>query len=801
MATRASAPRAALERWHALALGDRVDDALVVLDDDAAASARSHGARASWMHARAACSLRLDDFERDADSTRDARDASGATVREDAPVVVFVGARLDAARRGIEACARARRRARRFSVFCGCDEGDETASEVAVTLAETCERILGDGRLAVGGSVEGAGGVGREETGEADGDGDDASEDWGSWGDGSEDDDAKVVDSTEGGASSVNARGARAEPSARGDRGGVFSIKFFPPLMYRALGDGAFALSRARVEGIGRDVADALTGESRFHRVVGHHLAEIAAHWALLPDYFALGPNAEAVSRVAAQAKTDPVGVDATVKPRSAAVIVVDREIDLMTPSASRDAWLERVLDEDGGDALTQLTSLLCPLASDPTTSALDEALCAKTANDGANYIKKLLREAVRSESIDAPAEDAKSRGVSAADILSLVSALETDPSVGLRHRALIQRAKLTAAGLTSEKEMKANRQIIALQRLTSAALEGGAASVCATVVEILKMLYSTGGTAAGHVREAAALVLASYVIATESNACSGVAATGTTPFAARDEAALRDAFLGALIASDGESVRESLPSLTPTALKAMDLIRARGAGAETSANAESEAAEDDWGNDDDWGDDDEWGASPTPPSKASSATATSSIDDPELAAAFAESRSAIERALERVARIASAGRASLKHPRGESKSLYANGLPNPTLLDLVARVKSATDDQGVCADFVHIAASLGGLFKRAAATASASIVTGAMGRLGALIDKVTAAPKPSDRECVVVFVLGACSPGELSAFLAERRPGAAAALNRRDAQREFILGFCDVRLAGSIIA
>ena len=267
-------------------------------------------------------------------------------------------------------------------------------------------------------------------------------------------------------------------------------------------------------------------------------MAEITAHWALVPDYFALGANAEAVALVAATTRVEPVGVDASAKPRSAAVIIVDREMDLMTPSVSRDGWLERVLDDDSRDvdATERVASMLCPLSSDTAAVALNEALCAKTARDGAIFIQKLLREALRAESIDAPVIDAKQTGVVAAeDLETLTQALESDPNVALRHRALIQRAKLTASGLTSEKEMRANRQIIAVQRLTSAALEGGARAVCATTIEILKTLYSAGGTATGRVREALALILASYVIACESNACARIDDRGRSPFAERD--------------------------------------------------------------------------------------------------------------------------------------------------------------------------------------------------------------------------------------------------------------------------
>ena len=347
----------------------------------------------------------------------------------------------------------------------------------------------------------------------------DSSSDWGGWDGGGE---------AEGDAAELEAK-TTATPErgdSRDDDDGsiesdsdVVVVKYFTPLMYLSVGEDAFTLPPGLARDVGRDAARALTGESRTHGVIGHYLAEITAHWALVPDYFALGANAEAVARVAATTRVEPVGVDASAKPRSAAVIIVDREMDLMTPSVSRDGWLERVLDDDSRDvdATERVASMLCPLSSDTAAVALNEALCAKTARDGAIFIQKLLREALRAESIDAPVIDAKQTGVVAAeDLETLTQALESDPNVALRRRALIQRAKLTASGLTSEKEMRANRQIIAVQRLTSAALEGGARAVCATTIEILKTLYSAGGTATGRVREALALILAAYVIACE---------------------------------------------------------------------------------------------------------------------------------------------------------------------------------------------------------------------------------------------------------------------------------------------
>ena len=812
---RATTMRDAARRWYDAAMAPFARDAVVALDAEAAAQARAHagwGGTSGTGRARATRALEayatMDDAMGDEEEVWDVR---GERVPAEAPLVICVAGRLREAAANVRRCVRARRRATRATVFVGCDEGDEAHGACVEALTEACERILSDAAAEFGETPTGnRSGVGRNEEGD-----EDDEEDWGSWGDEDEArDEAPVEDSREGtgdgwsDAPTPTSKQGRNRTAAADAVAGRFSVKFFPPMMYRALGDGAFTLPRTRTMGLVNDAAAALTGESKENRVIGHHLAEIAAHWALAPDYFALGPNAEAVSRVAAQAKTDPVGVDTTVKPRTAAIIVVDREVDLMTPSVSRDGWLERVLettdDEDAASSSTyvdRVTATLSPLLSDENILALDEALCAKTARDGAVHVRKLLREAARVESVAAPAADEKSaRVVGADDILSLVRALEVDPSVALRHRALIQRAKLTARSLTDENDMKANRQIIALQRLTAAALERQATGVCATVVEILKVMYSAGGTAVGHPSEALALVLAAYVLATEANVQAQAPTNAASPFTAQDEASVRDALLGALLASDLADVKKQVPSFNASALEALEALQNATAAAAADAPPTPSKDDDGWDDDDDddWGDD-EWGNSPTAPSKSTTTNAMTAIDDPELAAAALEARDAVERALHNFALAAHRGRASLKHNIPESNSLYANGLPNSILLDIISRVKTSADDGGACADFVHVAASLGGLLKHAAATATASIVTGAMGRLGNLINKVTAAPKPSDRDVVVVFLLGALSSGEFAAALTARAPDPAAALFARHRDREFIFGALDLASARAI--
>jgi len=157
--------------------------------------------------------------------------------------------------------------------------------------------------------------------------------------------------------------------------------------------------------------------------------------------------------------------------------------------------------------------------------------------------------------------------------------------------------------------------------------------------------------------------------------------------------------------------------------------------------------------------------------------TTTTTETDPEVAAAALELKDAVESVLRSIASMSLARRRVLKS-RDELKALYADGLPNPTLVDIVRRVKTSTDDRGITADFKHIAASLGGLLKSAAAAsasaASASIVGGGgsvMGRLGSLINKVAAAPKPSDRDVTVVFLVGELSLIELTAVRAESKP------------------------------
>ena len=156
--------------------------------------------------------------------------------------------------------------------------------------------------------------------------------------------------------------------------------------------------------------------------------------------------------------------------------------------------------------------------------------------------------------------------------------------------------------------------------------------------------------------------------------------------------------------------------------------------------------------------------------------TTTTIETDPEVAAATLELKDAVDRVLRSIASMSLARRRVLK-TRDELRALYADGLPNPTLVDIVRRIKTSTDDRGITADFKHIAASLGGLLKSAAGSAasaaSASIVGGGgsvMGRLGSLIHKVAAAPKPSDRDVTVVFLVGELSLTELTAVRAESK-------------------------------
>ena len=668
-------------------------------------------------------------------------------------------------------------------VFLGCDGGESDIHATCVrefarrqALNEESERNMSDELDA-----------NKEREWEDD---DEEEDGWGTW-----DDDANANANANANASErisnessgIGAIGARAMKSNE------VSVKFFPPLMYRAIGRWAFVISRARVEEArardaaeGRSSADAEL--TNMNRVLGHHLAEIAAHWGLVPDYFALGRDAEAVSRVAALAKPEAVGVDAAIKPRSAAFVLIDRSMDLLTPSVSQDGWLERV--SSGSVEFAGLS----PLLGDEATVALDEALCCKSARDGALYIRKLLREAARVEGI-ALGDGRDGRVVSADDLTALVCALENDPSVGLRHRALIQRARITAASLTSENDMKANRQIIALQRLTSAAIEGKSTRVGETVVEILKVMYSTGGTAVGNPLEALALVLAAHVLAVEANTCASNVHAGAPPppFDASMSAALRDAFVNVLAASETSAIVEQLPgfaSSAPGALEALETVRCRRKASEARTPIKdvekSDGADgwdaDGWGDAADDADDDGWGESDSPtPSDANVASAEDG--DRELADALVVARDVVDAAFTRLAAAALA-RSALKIT--PSRSLCANGLPNPALVDIISRVKTNLDDQGIGSDFVHVAGSLGTLLKHAAG-AGASIVSGAMGRLGSLIHKVATAPKPSDHDVIVVFLVGSATLGELALARAETAPALDRAFGRRS--REFLVG------------
>lgn len=811
---------AAVARWtsSARSAAPFFARAVLVLDEDAArALETSIGARAlgETCEIVAACAVR--DVVRDDGESADIYGFDGARVCDDAPVVMCFGRALARCAEDVERVARARARASRVVVFVGCDGGDAEAHAWTVAaLTATCTRALAGGGEARVDGVEGELGdkavTSVDVKDVEDGASDVASEEWGSWGD--DDDDDNVEGDDRDARSAAFASASSLEHVSSGTRASAFfSIKFFPPLMYRALGSDSFVISSARMdEARERDAlefADAARGDdassasssSHVNRALAHHLAEIFAHWALAPDFFALGPNADAIARIAALAKPEAVGVDAEIPPESAAVILIDREMDLMTPSVDvGDGWLERVVSNSNSPSV-----VLSPLLDDPRTVAMDDVLCRKNTRDGAMYIIKAMRDIAAREDarLDAKATPTTRMTDVADELRALINALDVDPSVALRHRAVLQRAKLTLASLTNANELKSTRQIIALQRLTAAAAEGGSGRVRDVTTQILKMMYASGGTAVGHPLEAFALVLAAHVLAVEANACArgGVIeprATGAVvaeTFDAASSAAIRDAFISVLIASSAEEVDSQVPQLmtiAPGVREALETLRAvRGRAREPATPPR--ASNDGWDDDDGWGDDDDdkgddgWGDVPSPDTNQKSIKYDDDEEDENVAEATRIIRDAVDVAFARLAG-ASAARGALKTT--ESRSLYANGMPVPNIVDVIARVKTNLDDQGVAANFSRVAGSLGGLLKNAAG-ASASIVSGAMGRLGSLITKVASAPKPSDHDIVVVFIVGAMTRGEFAVARAEAAPGVERALGAR--ARTFIIGASDL--------
>uniref|UniRef100_A0A7S0T968 Sec1-like protein n=1 Tax=Ostreococcus mediterraneus TaxID=1486918 RepID=A0A7S0T968_9CHLO len=810
---------AAVARWtsSARSAAPFFARAVLVLDEDAArAMETSIGARAlgETCEIVAACAVR--DVVRDDGESADIYGFDGARVCDDAPVVMCFGRALARCAEDVERVARARARASRVVVFVGCDGGDaEEHAWTVAALTATCTRALAGGGEARVDGVEGELGdkavTSVDVKDVEDGASDVASEEWGSWGD--DDDDDNVEGDDRDARSAAFASASSLEHVSSGTRASAFfSIKFFPPLMYRALGSDSFVISSARMdEARERDAlefADAARGDdassasssSHVNRALAHHLAEIFAHWALAPDFFALGPNADAIARIAALAKPEAVGVDAEIPTESAAVILIDREMDLMTPSVDvGDGWLERVVSNSNSPSV-----ILSPLLDDPRTVAMDDVLCRKNTRDGAMYIIKAMRDIAAREDarLDAKATPTTRMTDVADELRALINALDVDPSVALRHRAVLQRAKLTLASLTNANELKSTRQIIALQRLTAAAAEGGSGRVRDVATQILKMMYASGGTAVGHPLEAFALVLAAHVLAVEANACArgGIEprATGAVvaeAFDAASSAAIRDAFISVLIASSAEEVDAQVPQLmtiAPGVREALETLRAvRGRAREPATPPR--ASNDGWDDDDGWGDDDDdkgddgWGDVPSPDTNQKSIKYDDDEEDENVAEATRIIRDAVDVAFARLAG-ASAARGALKTT--ESRSLYANGMPVPNIVDVIARVKTNLDDQGVAANFSRVAGSLGGLLKNAAG-ASASIVSGAMGRLGSLITKVASAPKPSDHDIVVVFIVGAMTRGEFAVARAEAAPGVERALGAR--ARTFIIGASDL--------
>eukprot|EP00899_Mesostigma_viride_P006256 jgi/Mesvir1/15631/Mv03236-RA.1 len=76
--------------------------------------------------------------------------------------------------------------------------------------------------------------------------------------------------------------------------------------------------------------------------LIGHTLAGVADQLGVKADVFALGPTARAVARVLSRQSQQPGG-DASKRP-TAAFVLVDRTLDLITPSCHSDNLLDRIL-------------------------------------------------------------------------------------------------------------------------------------------------------------------------------------------------------------------------------------------------------------------------------------------------------------------------------------------------------------------------------------------------------------------------------------------------------------------------
>ena len=243
--------------------------------------------------------------------------------------------------------------------------------------------------------------------------------------------------------------------------------------------------------------------------VLAHSLAALGSHIGCRLECFGLGRTARAVARATAAAAPPAAEAGQRIV-TSAALVIVDRTADLLTPAAPHDAFLARVFGAgarrppglgslapadvrlEAGLGATNLpsrapmafptdppsvfpseddddASLDAPAADgaahalmgaclahpdDPRAREMLGVAASQTATDAANMIRRRLVDALRRERIPHPAGVPQAeRGVpaTARDLEGLAAALGSDPALALTYRCLIELAAAAAAGVRTE--------------------------------------------------------------------------------------------------------------------------------------------------------------------------------------------------------------------------------------------------------------------------------------------------------------------------------------------------------------
>jgi hypothetical protein len=301
-------------------------------------------------------------------------------------------------------------------------------------------------------------------------------------------------------------------------------------------------------------------------------LASLGATLRLRWECFALGRASVAVARALATAAVPAAAAAAlTGTPlRNAALVLMDRTGDLVTPSLPSDALLERLAEGapggSGADAAAAALAPRCATCGDGGADALAaalalpplaclcgggdraagdawEAVLGRRCRDAAMAARKALLEAMRREGMT-PAAKPRLGAVAPAELRALATQLTSGEGGALRHRALAAHARAVADAVDAPAAPAADARAAAAKALAAAADAGGAAAVADCLLDLYK--------SAAAQRDAAAA------------AAAGSAASASASAAAPGALSLRELF--ALTLAGYGLAGDAAPSTQPSA-------------------------------------------------------------------------------------------------------------------------------------------------------------------------------------------------------------------------------------------